>query len=134
MKTSTTNTAFMEGIKTLKSKLSVKETVKNIIQKIEAEGWHVFAHIDHASEAKKKGLELRPTEVILFGNPKIGTLLMQTKQSVAIDLPMKAMVWEDEDGTVKIGYNTTEWLRNRHHLLDDSTIQKISEVVERVCN
>lgn len=123
----------MNGIKTLKSKLSVKETVKNIIEKIEAEGWHLFAHIDHATEAKKKGLDLRPTEVILFGNPEIGTLLMQAKQSVSIDLPMKAMVWEDEEGIVNIGYNTTEWLRNRHQLLDDSTIQIISEVVEKIC-
>lgn len=123
----------MDGIKTLKSNYSVKETVKNIIQKIGDEGWHVFAHIDHAAEAKKKGLKLRPTEVILFGNPKIGTLLMQSNQSVAIDLPMKAMVWEDEGGIVYIGYNTTEWLRNRHHLMNDSTIQTISEVVERVC-
>ncbi|MGO3181603.1 MAG: DUF302 domain-containing protein [Aequorivita sp.] len=123
----------MDGIKTLRSKLSVEETVKNIIKRIETEDWHLFAHINHAAEAKKKGLELRPTEVVLFGNPKIGTRLMQNNQSVAIDLPMKVMVWEDEKGTVNIGYNTTEWLRKRHQLIDDTTIQKISDVVERVC-
>ncbi len=123
----------MEGIKTLKSNFSVTETVNKIIHRIEEEGWHLFARIDHATEAQKKGLQLRPTEVILFGNPKIGTLLMQTKQSVAIDLPMKVMVWEDQDGMVTVGYNTIAWLKQRHELMDSATLQTIGEVVERVC-
>lgn len=122
----------MQGIKTLKSNFSVTETVNKIIHKIAEEGWHLFAHIDHAAEAKKKGLELRPTSVILFGNPKIGTILMQTKQSIAIDLPMKVMVWEDQDGAVNIGYNTIEWLKERHGLEDSATLQRIGEVVERI--
>lgn len=123
----------MEGIKTLKSKNSVNETVNKIIQAIEEEGWHLFAHIDHATEAKRKGLDLRPTEVILFGNPQIGTLLMQTKQSVAIDLPMKVIVWEDEAGIVNLGYSSMSWLIARHNLENDKTVQAISKVVKKIC-
>ena len=123
----------MNGIKIIKSNKSVKETVRRMITTIEEEGWHLFAHIDHAAEANKKGLELRSTEVILFGNPEIGTLLMQSTQSVAIDLPMKAMVWEDEEGNVYVGYNTLEWLIKRHGLKDDVTIKNIAAVVEKVC-
>ena len=123
----------MNGIKIVKGNKSVKETVRRMIVTIEEEGWHLFAHIDHAAQAHKKGLDLRPTEVILYGNPEIGTLLMQYTQSVAIDLPMKAMVWEDEEGNVYVGYNTLEWLIKRHGLKDDVTIKNIAAVVEKVC-
>ncbi|MDD3722381.1 MAG: DUF302 domain-containing protein [Lutibacter sp.] len=86
----------MDGLKITTSNFSVTETVNRIVAQIEKEGWHVFARIDHAKEAHGKGLELRPTELILFGNPEIGTLLMQNQQISAIDLPMKILVLEDE--------------------------------------
>lgn len=123
----------MEGIKIITSKNSVQETIEKLIAAIEEEGWHLFAHIDHAAEAKKKGLDLRPTQVVLFGNPQIGTHLMQAQQSVAIDLPMKAMVWEDSEGMVHIGHNIISWLQGRHQLPNDKNLQAIAAVVQKVC-
>lgn len=123
----------MDGIKIISSENSVEGTIKKMIAAIASEGWHLFAHIDHAAEAKKKGLKLRPTQVVLFGNPDVGTHLMQSRQSVAIDLPMKAMVWEDSDGRVYIGHNTLSWLQQRHRLPEDVNLQTIASVVESVC-
>ncbi|MGB3345530.1 MAG: DUF302 domain-containing protein [Aequorivita sp.] len=124
----------IESLKTIQSDFPVKETVNRLIQKIEEKEWHIFAHIDHAKEARNKGLELRPTQVILFGNPKIGTLLMQDQQSVAIDLPIKALVWEDKDGQVMVAYNTVDWLKERHRLTDDNTLKIIDKILESVCH
>ncbi|MFA5297298.1 MAG: DUF302 domain-containing protein [Lutibacter sp.] len=124
----------MNGLKILKSDFSVTETINRMTVQIEKEGWHVFAHINHAKEAQKKGLALRPTELLLFGNPEIGTLLMQNQQISAIDLPMKILVWEDENGQVHIASNDLEWLKKRHNLTDDKTIDKIEKVVAHICN
>lgn len=124
----------MKGLHTFRSQYSVTRTADRIEKQIEAEGWHLFARIDHAGEAKKKGVELRPTEVVLFGNPSIGTMLMQDQQTAAIDLPVKALVWEDEDGTVTIGYNTTDWLQERHQLTNEETLNQIAAVLDRVCS
>lgn len=124
----------MKGLKTLQSDFSVTETVEILKKAIEKQGWHLFAHINHAKQAQNKGLQLRPTQVLLFGNPKVGTLLMQDQQSAAIDLPVKALVYEDEKGRVLIAYNTTTWLRERHQLTDEITIKEISTVLKNVCN
>lgn len=124
----------MKGLKTIQSDFSVTETVEILKKAIEKQGWHLFAHIDHAKQARENGLQLRPTQVILFGNPKIGTLLMQNQQLAAIDLPVKALVCEDENKRVLIAYNTTTWLRERHRLTDEATIKKISTVLKSVCH
>lgn len=123
----------MNGLKTTTSDVSANETVDRMVAQIEEEGWHLFARIDHAKEARQKGLELRPTELILFGNPEIGTLLMQDQQVAAIDLPMKALAWKDEEGQVHIACNDMEWLKERHGLTDDETIGRIASVIEQVC-
>lgn len=122
----------MNDLKTKTSSFSMEETVNRIVVQIERDGWHIFAHIDHAKEAKNKGLELRPTELILFGNPEIGTLLMQDQQISAIDLPMKVLVWEDENGDVHLACNDLQWLKNRHKLINDDTIHKIAKVIENI--
>ena len=75
---------------------------------------NVFARIDHAAGAAKADLELRPTQVLVFGNPKVGTPLMKCSQSIAIDLPQKMLAWEDESGQVWLGYNDPQYLRSRH--------------------
>jgi len=124
----------MEGIHTIESNYSVNETTDRIVDIIEAEGWHLFARIDHSGQAKRKGLELRPTQVVLFGNPAIGTRLMQDNQTSAIDLPVKALVWEDEGGRVTVGYNTVDWLKRRHHLTDQGTLEQIGTVLHKVCS
>ena len=79
----------------------------------------VFARIDHAANATAAGMSLRPTEVVLFGNPKGGTVLMQDQQTAGIDLPLKALVWEDAGGKAWLGYNDPHWLAQRHGLGDD---------------
>lgn len=81
-----------------------------------AKGVKVFAHINHSGEAKAAGLELRPTEVLIFGNPKAGTPLMQKASTVAIDLPLKVLVWQDDQGHVHVAWNSPDYLAQRHGL------------------
>lgn len=123
----------MHGLNTTTSEFPVKETIDRMVSVIEEQGWHLFARIDHAEHARKKGLALRPTELILFGNPEIGTLLMQERQLAAIDLPMKLLTWEDGQGQVRIAYNSMQWLRQRHGLTDEMTLRTIDEVLAKVC-
>ena len=123
----------MNSLKTIKSDFSVTESVNKMAGQIEEEGWHIFARIDHSKQAQRNGLDLRPTELILFGNPEIGTLLMQDQQMSAIDLPMKVLTWEDENGEVYVTVNNLDWLKERHGLTDDNTIRKIAKVVENIC-
>ena len=122
----------MNGLKTTESDFSFTETLIRITEIIEKKYWHIFARIDHDKEALKKGLELRPTSLLLFGNPEIGTLLMQNQQISAIDLPMKVLVWEDEKSHVYITCNDMDWLKKRHGLTDIETIDKIAEIVENI--
>ena len=96
------------------SKYSVPETIDRIERAVTAKGMQIFARIDHGGEAKKAGLAMRPTELLIFGNPKGGTALMVAKPTAAIDLPMKALAWEDEDGKVWLTYNSPELLHERH--------------------
>lgn len=76
----------------------------------------VFTRIDHSAGAKKVDKELRPTELVIFGNPKVGTPLMQCVQTVAIDLPQKMLIWQDEAGTTWLSYNNPSYLAKRHHI------------------
>lgn len=90
----------MKGLITIQSDCSVKETIDRVSSIVESKGLTVFLRIDHAENAKKQGLQLRPTELIIFGNPKAGTVLMQDNQISGIDLPVKVLAWQDEGGTV----------------------------------
>ncbi len=98
------------------SKYSVKETVDRLTAALKDKGIAPAARIDHAAAAKGVGLELRPTEVLLFGNPRLGTPLMQTNRHVGIDLPMKVLTWEDDGGKVWIGYTPVETLKMRYKI------------------
>jgi uncharacterized protein (DUF302 family) len=111
-----TGTALAAGgtVVTKASKYSVSETINRIEKAVTAKGMQIFARIDHGGEAKKVGLAMRPTELLIFGNPKGGTALMVAKPTAAIDLPMKALAWEDEDGKVWLTYNSPELLHERH--------------------
>jgi uncharacterized protein (DUF302 family) len=110
----------MTGLKTIQSDFSVKETIDRVAHFVESKGLTVFLRVDHSSNAEVQGLELRPTELILFGNPKAGTVLMQDKQTSGIDLPAKALAWEDELGKVWFTYNDFNWLADRHDLTEKS--------------
>jgi uncharacterized protein (DUF302 family) len=103
-----------EGLTRVESKRPVDETVGRLQELLESKGVKVFALIDHSGEAAEVGMELRPTKVVVFGSPKAGTPLMMASPSVAIDLPLKALVAEDEAGKVWITWNDAEYLRARH--------------------
>jgi len=106
----------VNGLTTIPSDFSVKETIDRIAALVTSKGLSVFARIDHAANARLAGLSLRPTYLIIFGNPRAGTPLMQDNQISGIDLPVKALAWQDEAGKVWLTYNEASWLVSRHHL------------------
>lgn len=103
-----------DGLVTMKSPYAAKATMDRLESVVKAKGLSIFARIDHAKGAETIGKTLRPTEVILFGNPQGGTPFMECAQTVGIDLPLKALVWEDASGQVWLGYNAPEYLAQRH--------------------
>ena len=107
-----------DGLITIKSAFGPEETMKRLEVEVKAKGLTVFAHVDHAAGAAAVGLPLRPTDLLIFGNPKGGTPLMQSVQTIGIDLPLKALVWQDESGTTWLSYNDPAFLAQRHALGD----------------
>ena len=107
-----------DGLTVLPSAYGPKETADRLAAAVARRGMAVLARIDHAAAAAEVGMELRPTEVVIFGNPRAGTPLMQAVQTVGIDLPLKALVWQDEAGAVWLAYNDPAWLAARHGALD----------------
>ncbi len=105
-----------DGIASKPTGHSVDETVVKLLQLLKAGGVALFTLIDHSGEAEKVGLKMRPTKLLIFGNPKGGTPLMQAAPTIAIDLPLKILVWEDAAAKVWISYNTPEYFAERHHL------------------
>ena len=103
-----------QGLTTLRSSYGPKDTMNRLEAEVRAKGMTVFAHIDHAAGARAVGLSLRPTEVLIFGNAKAGTPLMQSVQTIGIDLPLKALVWQDSSGDTWLSYNDPAWLAQRH--------------------
>ena len=109
------------------SKHAVSETIDRLESALKSKGINVMARIDHAAGAKKAGLDLPPTTLLIFGNPKLGTPLMQSNRMIALDLPMKALAWEDEDGKVWLSYTTPETLKARHDIGDrDKVFEKMT--------
>jgi uncharacterized protein (DUF302 family) len=104
------------GIVTVPSHESVDETVRKLEALLQAKGVKLFALIDHSGEAEKVGLQMRPTKLLIFGNPKAGTPLMIASPTAALDLPLKILVWEDAEGHVLISYNSPAYLQARHAL------------------
>ncbi|HWG05423.1 MAG TPA: DUF302 domain-containing protein [Beijerinckiaceae bacterium] len=109
------------GLMTVGSGFSVPETIDRLSSKAVSLGLEIFARIDHAAGASRVGMALRPTELLIFGNPKGGTPLMQDRQTIGIDLPIKALAWEDENGRVWLTTNDATWLAGRHALGQGST-------------
>jgi uncharacterized protein (DUF302 family) len=104
------------GIITIRSQHSVAVTVQRLKALLEERGIIVFAHIDFSADAARAGLTMRPEQLLIFGNPKGGTPLMQAAPSAGLDLPFKALVWEDSDGHAWIAYNDPQYLLQRHGL------------------
>jgi uncharacterized protein (DUF302 family) len=105
-----------DGLTTMRSSQGPKDTMNRLDAAVKAKGMTVFARIDHAAGAAEAGLSLRPTELLIFGNAKAGTPLMQSIQAIGIDLPLKALVWEDGSGNTWLSYNDPNWLAKRHGL------------------
>ena len=111
--------AGANGLIDLKSKYSVDETVQRLTAAFKEKGMQVFAVIDHSGEAAKVGLEMHPTKLLIFGSPKGGTPLMVPAPSLAIDLPLKALVAEDVEGKVSVTYNDPQYLKERHGMPEE---------------
>jgi uncharacterized protein (DUF302 family) len=107
------------GIVNEPSSHSVDETVERLKAILQASGAVLFGLVDHSGEAEKVGLEMKPTKLLIFGNPKAGTPLMLTSPSTAIDLPLKMLVWEDAAKKVWISYNSPEYLQERHRFPEE---------------
>jgi uncharacterized protein (DUF302 family) len=105
---------MLTGIIDIPSPYSVPETIVRLQAILKEKGVTVFALVDHSGEAAKAGLEMRPTQLLIFGNPKGGTPVMVAAPSTAIDLPLKALAWQDAQGKVWLSYNDPEYLQQRH--------------------
>ncbi|MGC1485988.1 MAG: DUF302 domain-containing protein [Candidatus Acidiferrum sp.] len=107
------------GIRHLGSPYSVPETLKRVESLLQESGLTIFCRVDHSGEAEKTGLKMQPTQLIVFGSPKGGTPVMVASPTIAIDLPLKALIWQDAAGKVWISYNSPEYLQQRHNVPAD---------------
>jgi len=123
----------MEGLLSIRSRFGPNETMDRLEAAIRAQGMKVFARIDHAAGASEAGLELRPTEVIIFGNARGGTPLMQSVQTIGIDLPLKALVWEDASGKTWLSYNEPRWIAQRHSVANaEQVVSKMAAALSEM--
>lgn len=118
-----------DGLTAIKSPRNAADTMNRFDDLAKQRGLVVFARVDHAAGAAKVGKTLRPTEVIIFGNPQGGTPFMECAQSVGIDLPLKALVWEDATGQVWLGYNDPAFLAQRHAVAQCPVIENLRKVL-----
>jgi uncharacterized protein (DUF302 family) len=123
----------IEGLTSVQSSFGPKATMDRLDAEIRAKGLSVFARIDHAAGATKVGLTLRATELIIFGNARGGTPLMQSVQTVGIDLPLKALVWQDAANKTWLSYNEPGWIAQRHGVPGaESTIDKMADLLSAI--
>ncbi|MGA2233227.1 MAG: DUF302 domain-containing protein [Tepidisphaeraceae bacterium] len=124
------------GILTLPCNHTVEATIAKLQALLREKGVAIFALVDHSGEAKKIGMHMPPTQLLIFGNPKAGTPLMLAAPSAAIDLPLKLLVWEDTTGKVWISYNSPDYLRNRHNIPAElmQNIAVVAALAEKAAN
>lgn len=118
-----------EGLVEVKSPYGVKDTISRLEEVVKQRGLNIFARIDHAAGAAQMGQSLRPTELLIFGNPQGGTPLMQCAQSTGIDLPLKVLVWEDALKQVWLGYNDPDYLAKRHAVPNCPVVEKLRKAL-----
>ncbi len=123
-----------DGLTTLRSNYGPKETMNGLEAEVKARGMSVFAHVDNAAGAVAVGLPLRPTDLLIFGNARGGTPLMQSVQTIGIDLPLKILVWQDAAGQNWLSYNDPSWLAKRHGLGPDveATVNALTTAIHAV--
>jgi uncharacterized protein (DUF302 family) len=123
-----------EGLIVIESPHGAAETVDRLVSGVKERGLKVFARIDHAAGAGSVGEALRPTALLIFGSPKAGTPFMQCAQTVGIDLPLKALVWEDAEGQVWLGWNDPGWIAARHEVPDCAVAVKLGEALQALAD
>lgn len=121
-----------DGLISVDSKYSARETTERLLAALPARNMTVFGRVNHAANATAAQMSLRPTELIIFGNPKGGTIVMQDRQRAGIDLPLKALVWEDADGKAWITYNDPVWIARRHGLDQDAAIEVMAKAMNAI--
>jgi len=127
-----TITQAAEGLVIKTSNYSVQETMNRFEKIVRDKGFNVVARVNHSAAATKSGSTLRPTELLIFGNPVLGTQLMQSNQTAGIDLPLKVLIWEDENGVVTLSYNAPAWLKKRHGITDrDKVFTKMAGALNK---
>jgi len=117
------------GLTTIASAFGPKETADRLAAAITAKGLTLFARVDHAAGAEAVGMELRPTEVLLFGNAKGGTPLMQAQQTAGIDLPLKALIWQNKAGQTFLTYNDPSWIAERHGIAAPAVVAALTNAL-----
>jgi uncharacterized protein (DUF302 family) len=124
----------VEGLITLRSSYGPKDTMDRLEAEVKAKSLTVFAHVDHAAGAAAVGLPLRPTDLLIFGNARGGTPLMQSAQTIGLDLPLKILVWQDAAGATWLSYNDPSWLAKRHGVSADveATVSAITTAIHAV--
>ena len=124
----------IEGLTSMLSSFDPKETIDRLEAEIRRRGLTIFARIDHAAGAAEVGLALRPTELIIFGNARGGTPLMQSVQTTGIDLPLKALVWQNSVGKTWISYNEPNWIAQRHGIANaEPVVAKMADLLSAIC-
>jgi len=123
----------IEGLTSIPGSLGAKETMDRLEAEIRTKGLTIFARIDHAAGAAEVGLQLAPTNLIIFGNARGGTPLMQSAQTVGIDLPLKILVWQDAANNTLLSYNEPRWIEQRHGVAGvESTIGKVADLLAAI--
>lgn len=125
------NNLTENGLVTYVSRMSVNETTGRLEELLQSKGMTIFSRIDHAEAARQVGMDLRPTILLVFGNPRAGTLIMQCAQSAAIDLPLKFLIWENEAGETLVSYSDPETIASRHNIRGCSEVlTNIGELIQ----
>ena len=123
----------IEGLTSIRSSFDLKETIDRLEAEIRGQGLTIFERIDHAAGAAEVGLTLRPTELIIFGNARGGTPLMQSVQTIGIDLPLKALVWEHAAGKTWISYDEPKWIAQLHGIADaESVVAEMADLLHAI--
>jgi len=127
--------AEVKGFIVKKSPHSVAETLNRLENVLKKKGITIFARVEHSQSAKKLKIDLRPTTLLIFGNPKLGSHFFTSHQTAGIDLPMKALAWKDEKGQVWLGYNDPQYIADRHGITDRAEIvKKMSGALDKLTN
>ena len=124
-----------DGLISKKSEFGASETLDRLENVLKEKGITIFARISHSAGAEGVGIALRPTELLIFGNPKFGSHFFTSKQTAGIDLPMKALAWEDADGQVWLSCNDPQYIADRHGIADrDEIVQKMTDALDKMTN